>query len=316
MINSGVCGLEQHRQTPFTVGHLFEEGPFVHVFDEFSLDFVLTHFDTTLDFVKYLSDRADLFANRSLKFIAEGEEELAAGYLLNHAYGRSGFLPILPDEKLPDSVLFAGGLYEDLVQKPEYIAKQKQDQQSKAFDLLIERFSENGNPVQIWGAENSGIASMEESLRVLASEDRFRRRQIFVALAGLIESAASGELVSRMRVVYSEQAQDRAYVLGVAARFEGESDAAFRERRQRMMLDYCECVQLRFPKARTVVGICVDRPGNPGPNYEDLVVYKPPPLTPDTWLELELYRKSLGILSERSEYQSITEYEYPSPAAP
>jgi len=311
IISSGLRGRGQHLKIPFRIGHIFDDGPFLHVFDEFSLDFVMGHFDTAVDFLCYLKDRESMFRDGTVQFTADGEEELASGYLLNRAYGRTGFLPTFEGEAPPDFVTFPEGLYEELTEKTEYLLKRNADEFSRGFDKLIEHFAKSGEVAELESAESGTVASHEESLRVLASEDRFGRRQIYTALVGLVVATDREQESGRIRVVYCEQRPDRAYVLGVVSRKTNESDTAYRARRQRMLLDYCACVQLRFPKATTVVGICIDKAESAGSKYEDLVVYYPPPLTPSSWVELELFRKSLGILSDTTEAQSITVTEYP-----
>lgn len=311
MISSGLRGCDQHLHAPFRIGHIFERGPFVHVFDEFSLEFVLSHFDTAVDFISYLKERESLFCDGSIGFTAAGEEELASGYLLNRAYGRTGFLPTTEGEKPPEFVIFSEGLFEELTEKPEYVAKRTADEFSRGFDKLIEHFAENGAVAELEVTKSGTIVGHEEALRVLASEDRFRRRQLFTAMLDLVEVTGCESHRGLMRVVYSEQCSDRAYVLGAVSRNNEESDQAYRARRQRMLLEYCACLPLRFPKAMTIVAICIDKANSPGPKYEDLVIYLPPPLTPSSWVELELLRKSLGILSNTADARSITATEYP-----
>lgn len=81
LIQSDLEG-DAHEKAPFTVGILDRSKPFVHVFDEFSLEFLLTELDTATDFVDYLIARERFLSDQSKLVHATGEEQLAAAYLL------------------------------------------------------------------------------------------------------------------------------------------------------------------------------------------------------------------------------------------
>ena len=58
IINSSIKGNDhlnlREGQLPFSVGHIAKEKGFVHVFDDYSLEIVLSELDTISDFVEYL----------------------------------------------------------------------------------------------------------------------------------------------------------------------------------------------------------------------------------------------------------------------
>jgi hypothetical protein len=62
---------------PFTVGDVNPNGPFVHVFDDVTLDIIMEEFDTITDLTSYLTKKETLIRSRRYVF-ATGEEELIA----------------------------------------------------------------------------------------------------------------------------------------------------------------------------------------------------------------------------------------------
>lgn len=65
---------------PFMVEQPDDDGSFIHVLDEYTLDIVMGELDTIADFVRYLCKKEDLIKKGKM-FNATGEEELLAFYL-------------------------------------------------------------------------------------------------------------------------------------------------------------------------------------------------------------------------------------------
>ena len=64
---------ESDGSDPFTIGDLDTSKPFVHVFDDISLDLVMQELDTVDDFIGYLTAKA-AFARSGRLVSATGEE--------------------------------------------------------------------------------------------------------------------------------------------------------------------------------------------------------------------------------------------------
>lgn len=80
ILNSSLSGGD-HLKNPFQIGRLNDAGSWVHVFDETSLDFVMSELDTVSDFVRYLNERARFLSSK--KVIVPEEEDLLALYYAN-----------------------------------------------------------------------------------------------------------------------------------------------------------------------------------------------------------------------------------------
>ena len=73
-IKTDLVGLKNHTE-PFVIGDLDRSKTFVHVFDDATIDMIMSTLDTITDFVKYLREKERVFRSRTL-FVA-GEENLS-----------------------------------------------------------------------------------------------------------------------------------------------------------------------------------------------------------------------------------------------
>jgi hypothetical protein len=108
VIKSDLVG-DAHFQDPFCIGRVYASQQFVHVFDEMSLQCVMSEIDTAQDFVEYLSKRAALLTDPNRVIFAPGEEELLASYLI-HVDRNEAHSFLQPSEQCEfDDVAFAAG---------------------------------------------------------------------------------------------------------------------------------------------------------------------------------------------------------------
>ena len=144
---------------PISVGDMGKG--YVHVFDEFSLEAVMTELDTITDFIRYLQSKEAL-QKTNLRTIVHGEENLLAVYL---HHGRS-----FPSDG--DMLIIQDDLWRAVTSKPEYLAKKDAEKESYLWDTLIEEFSNN------FDKENELFkeAELEPVVRLMAREDRLCRR--------------------------------------------------------------------------------------------------------------------------------------------
>jgi len=102
----------------------------IHVFDR-SIETLLNELDTISDFNKYLMDKESLLARDDfISLTAYREVDLLGDYLY---HGKS-----FDHLKELNAVHYEDGIWEEVVRKPEYIAKQKADSISYFWDHLIE----------------------------------------------------------------------------------------------------------------------------------------------------------------------------------
>jgi|SRR5579884_398332 len=79
MLNNRLVG-GAHANMPFTIGQIDSAKGYVHVFDDTTLDIVMSTLDTITDFAAYLSKKENFLTGEKI-VMAPGEEELLAIYL-------------------------------------------------------------------------------------------------------------------------------------------------------------------------------------------------------------------------------------------
>lgn len=235
--------------TPFTVGDIDRTRPFVHVFDETSLDLVMSELDTVDDFVRYLSAK-ELFIRSGKLISAAGEEDLLAC-----------FLQRIDDKKGEHDFVFDGDptgviiddFWEPFTRRPEYTAKKKADEVSYLWDRIIETIAKHVvSGTLIVGTEHS-LSDHERGLRLMAAERRVARRGLSKFLEGLFARAHDGDMFARSMPA-SEKGHGYVFLtLRRSAAF--GSEETYRAARLRVLQDYCDTVKLRVPETRFLVGL-------------------------------------------------------------
>ncbi|MBC8745351.1 MULTISPECIES: hypothetical protein [Paraburkholderia] len=302
----------QHLDTPFLVGLPEPEKHFVHVFDEVSIELLLSELDTAADFLDYLKKRAALLGRRGTHVSAYREEELLAAYLrtMDSDGQEHVFFEPQPDGAIPDAILFDVGIYEALKNDPGYTRKKNADKVGYEWDKLIERFVEYGDP----GIHNKygtqGTAETEQGLRLMAAETRFRRRQLAETFIGALQRITPGDHLGRL--AYAGVAGETVYVFVVVAKRQDESYASYREFRFARLHAYVRTAKLLAPLGTVFVGVAFD---NPHKDYqggsEDLLVWTQENWTDDELAELEAKRRELGIWRKSMETWHYHQDEFP-----
>lgn len=298
---------------PFTVG-IGEVGkPFLHIFDEFSLEVVLKEFDTAMDFITYLGARESFLADQSHLVRATGEEQLVAAYQLNSDGQNHWFTDRSAEAEKADYLSFDESLYPSLRQRPEYRAKQIADEPSYAWDKLVEGFIRLGDPKVIDPEFVQDNQQTEEGLRIIASESRFRRRLLVGSLRDVLikaEESHSGGWIAR--AVAAAEGSGRIYIFLIFPKLSKDRYESYRKYRVSVLHAYCRCAKLRFPDADTFVGIAFDHPSKDyAGSSEDLFIYRCAVLSDEERAETEKYRKELNILADSLVPQKLHEDEFP-----
>ena len=128
----------------------------IHVLDRKGTEILLNELDTISDFVSYLKEKERFLSPEIKMDLSGGEEELLAYYLVNE---RS-----FKNLEGNDYIIIQEGCWEDLIQKPEFIAKKEEDKISYFWDFLIDK------------AHLSKEKNYEIVAREMARLNRFERR--------------------------------------------------------------------------------------------------------------------------------------------
>lgn len=193
MLMSDVIG-ERHNDMPFTVGWVGDHAQgYVHVFDDTTLDVVLTTLNTITDFVWYLEKKELLFGNARIS--AAGEEELLA-YYLTHLNSEQHHDFVFPPGY--SAVALIEGHWKEFLASAERAAQVRADEVSYFWDWLIEKFSHHiMQGTQYW-ASPSGVGEQGKILRFMAREPRTRRRMLSKALLERVSNVPRGHRAVRI----------------------------------------------------------------------------------------------------------------------
>jgi hypothetical protein len=309
MIDSGCIG-DMHWKSkteggggPFTVGNLDPKRGFVHVFDDTTLDIVLSTQDTVSDFISYLT-RKEQFLGGKARILAAGEEDLLAYYMSKlDADGTHDF--VVPAGN--HSVMIEEGHWEDFVRSPQRRAQVEADQISYAWDALIETFNKHLFAGTQYFTTNLAIREQEPGLRFLARESRTRRRLLAGFLIDMLQTTPP--TMRRLRVVLPSDPSDPYFVLLLLPHLNNVPYEQYRKVRREFLFACCSVAKLKFPNALDIVGIATET-GRGEEGSEDLVLFDSRTWTAEQQKDAERLRREFGILKDPKVYQE-TVYEYP-----
>lgn len=314
-VNSALKG-DDHLKAPFTMGTPVPDKPFVHVFDDVSIELVLEEMDTAADFIEYLLERQRFLVDSKTHVIAFGEEDLLAAYLQNMDVTgeRHQFLPGEADGEQPDMVMFDHSYYDELEKKEQYIWKTAADKVSYVWDTLIDKFITIGDP----NLHGTGLVQtnedLEQGLRLLASETRFRRRNLAQLIVDGLSMIGPDRRLARLG--YSGVAGETVYVFVIVPRRPDEDYDAYRKHRMAVLHAYCRTAKLVAPLGTVFVGLAFDNPyqGYQG-GSEDLFVYSQPEWSVEDLKELEKMRADLNLWGAQMTMRRFQVDEFPAAPA-
>ena len=290
---------------PFAVGDVNPGGPFVHVFDQSSLEIVMRELDTISDFTEYLNAREPLIRN-DLISISLSEADMVANYMLTVGPDGHRFPTAADFGASPDTLIaFAQGEYAALTASPEYQAKKEADKDSYVWDRLIKVFTGpvlDGTTAPILGEPSVKLS--ERGLRFMARESRLSRRILGWGIADALNTFPHLGKDRFARIFPSSVVSsnvDLAYVFMILDYPRGGVEGGYiryRQVRVSMLETYCMAVFQEYPHYKKVVGIAIDGPSRKG-GSEELMAFEAP-----DWSQ-----ESLEMLAERRATYQILEVD-------
>ena len=252
---------------PFAIGQLDPVLGFVHVFDETSLDVVLTELDTMADFLSYLTWKERLVSGGRIERVA-GELELLA-YYLGRVRDTHQYIPPLP--ACVDRLVLEEGLWDDFAQSTERASRRAENASSYLIDTLIERCSQHAYAGTEHSASTPGVAGVANILRFLAREPRTRRRGLGRAVNELFRTTQEDHFAA-VTVVHPSLPSEPHYVLLLVSPTKSPmSYDEYQDMRRWMLGEICRAVRYQFPNATDIIGIATDL--NESGGSSELVVY-------------------------------------------
>jgi hypothetical protein len=274
------------------------------VFDDATLDFVMSTLDTTTDVLRYLREKELLCRSRTL-YVA-GEENLLAHYLTH--VDETGEHALM-FERDADLITVDESWWARFESSEERRAQIEHDHVSYLWDNLIEKFAEHALGGTQYFASEPSLGSSEAVLRFMAAEPRLRRRSLSEALLEAIESTDPDQ--RRIRVVPPQVLGESMYVLLLFPWFEDKSEDENRTVR-RHYLEACIFVaRMKYP-ALDIVGIATESGVDHERRSEDALYFDARLWSAEDEELARTYQRDLGILvAERSLAKKVVEYPVP-----
>jgi hypothetical protein len=250
VLDSSLSG-EAHVNMPFTIGQIDPEKGYVHVFDDTTLNIVMSTLDTITDFAAYLTKK-ERFLTGDRVVHAAGEEELLAAYLLKRNESNEHDFII---DGHDDVLSFPEGLWESFVRSPHRQAQIESDRISYSWDKLIEEFALHAMTGTHHFSSGEPLNELERVFRCLAREPRTRRRLLATSFHEIRERSMTSSGAWDACVMQPTNPGYPHYVFMLLKGKEGLTDEEYRKIRTNLLRGYCGVTKLRFPKATDIIGI-------------------------------------------------------------
>jgi hypothetical protein len=189
MLDSSLIGDAHMSHMPFTVGRININKGYVHIFDDTTLNIVMSTLDTITDFTAYLTKKERFFTGSKVVHAA-GEEELLAVYLRKLNDSDEHDFVIDGDY---DLLSFDEGLWEAFVRSPERQAQIESDRISYSWDKLIEKFAFHAMTGTQYITSGRPLHEQEVMFRFLAREPRTRRRMLAASLHEVLDQSVHSD---------------------------------------------------------------------------------------------------------------------------
>lgn len=311
MINPNIKGddhIKEDGVIPFAIGDVDPSGSFIHVFDDATLDIVMTEMNTITDLTDYLSKKENLIRSGHL-IGAPGEEELIA-YYMTHMNAAQEHDFTKPDGSFwaKDDVFVIGeGHYYSLLRNAQYIAKKQVDKDSYIWDALIEAFTNHmlAGTTIVPDGEKFDLAQMEEGVRYMALVPRYLRRLYSQAIMGAMQLGISAPRMTRAFLPGpTETDKDTGFFFMTLAVPEVELSGGY-EQYRRVRRNILETYALTFlrknPNLKRIIGIATEPPAKSASSAgssEDLLLAEPPEWSDETIKILEKRQRIFNVARE------------------
>lgn len=307
---------------PFAIGDVDPLGSFIHVFDDATLDIVMSEMDTVTDLTDYLTKKESLIRSGHL-IGATGEEELVAYYMthMNAAQEHDFTKPDGSPWGDHDAFAIDSGHYSSLLSNAQYKAKKQADEDSYIWDRLIEAFTGNmlAGTTIVPDGEEFDLAKHEEGVRQMALVPRHLRRIYGHGMINVLQRGASTDRMTRAFLPGPTEAnKETGYFFMTLAVPKFELSAGYEQYRQvrRNMLETYALTFLRkYPNLKRIVGIATEPPANSGEKIgssEDLILAEPPDWSQEFIKNLEERQRVFDVAREgRYKEYAIRGNEFP-----
>lgn len=257
------------------------EGNKIHTFTRKFTEIVLKELDTINDFTEYLKAKESILPESRI-ILNNGEEELLAYYIMNERTFRTiGESPMS---------LIVDGIWEELQKKPEYIARNEENQISYGGDDIIER------------AHESNDYKYELIAKELARPNRFQRRILAKTFYDAHVRADKERVNNNFRRIIPTEECTYCFVF-----LDKSKD---RENRKALLQTVCFIARGLYKKVNKVIGIATEMTINPTCSYDYSLLFLPE-WTEENQKEMEKIQKETGLFTN-TKAMMVHEDEYPN----
>lgn len=310
-------------ETPFSIGDVDPNRPFVHVFDDGTLDIVMRELDTVSDLARYLSSK-EKFVRSEYFGGAGGEEDLVA-YYLQHLNSEGDHDFVKPDRtkwNTGDVLFIETGSYAGFVSSKHYKAKKQAEEASYIWDTLIETFTSNMLAGTTIVHENREflLSEYEEPVRRMVLQPRHHRRNLGGAILDALERYQDKDRIFRALIPTPGQDDTGFFVLALRpGKFLDKGYEEYREIRRHMTYGYALSLLRKNPTLKRIIGIAFEPPPKPGEKpggSEDIMQVETPEWTEERLKELASYEDGLDLMKgDRVRKYRVHSDEYPKASA-
>lgn len=257
-------------ETPFVVGDLDRKKPYVHVFDEETLDRVLSELGTTGDFVHYLSEKEAAIRSGRLSLYA-GEEDLLAFYLQEQTPSGYGSLPFARNPVGADRfIIIPEGEWNGYVCSEAYRVRSRLRERARAWFDLIEPFSKAVLAANTGEADETPFEVHELVLRAAATENLVSRARLGTAFIEKYESVPVGVRTSRAAPSLSHPGRVYLFVFVPWIRHSATYEE-YRAYRLEVMRAYAHVAPLKFIGMTELIVVGAQTPDETGTRSETMI---------------------------------------------
>lgn len=253
----------------------------VHVFNRRFIEIALNELDTINDFINYLQSKEEFLTKKRQIIINGWEEELLAPYLHNN---RS-----FSELDSADMIILDEGMRKGLANKPEYIAKKKEDEISYFWDFLIDKTHQ-------WWDQYELVA------RELARASRFERRYLSKAFIEGNINADKDNMHDTYRRFISMYNKWVTYCFLYQDRKDNNA-------RKNTLINLCSVARMEFDTPK-IIGIATEQHNIHSWWSHDFLLMNIPTLSDKEIKDLKILKNELNIL-QTPQQKSIREDEYP-----
>lgn len=257
---------------------------FVHVFDEETIQSILTELNTITDFLTYLKAKEQLIASGT-RPIYSTENSLLSLYILSN----KSFEEI----ENKDEIVFSDDLWDGMKSQEIYIQLKESQEVSYLWDEIIEIFTKDhlSNELLIPIERNN----LDKSIRLMAMESRFSRQVLSETVLDFI--GFKTEIKTKSRITISVTNKNVIYVLLLR-----DPNSRNREHYVQELLLRCHAAREVLGKGHHVIGIGIGEFKSRGYSYDMCSI--------DTrdWDESD-QDNAREIIREYGFYKNVNKYE-------